>query len=294
MQILKAAKKKMVALFVFTMSVAAVSVPCAMASNPTFDVIGPHEYNLPVNYDSFNVFVQYAYYQTENRAFDSKGNDVSGPHQAKAVGLSKYVRFFTLKSVPDVGIAYEIIVPEISVQGKGVSVSGIGDPITGPAVWFKPSKNSTLGIQSFLQIPVGSQEVTDGSWKNLTSILYDWQIGNLDIDGDTGFVYQSKAHRNNAADVDPGTTFHQNLRLGYRVHKHVEPFFAYDFAVTGSSKDENGATIPNSVSREHTVGGGLMFTFSDNVSLTTRYSYGVDGVNTNRTNSINVKFCYVW
>ena len=33
----------------------------------TFDVIGPHEYELPVGFEPFNVFVQYAYVQRNNR-----------------------------------------------------------------------------------------------------------------------------------------------------------------------------------------------------------------------------------
>ena len=32
----------------------------------TFDVIGPHEYELPVGFEPFNVFVQYAYVQRNN------------------------------------------------------------------------------------------------------------------------------------------------------------------------------------------------------------------------------------
>ncbi|NVN92563.1 MAG: transporter [Desulfuromonadales bacterium] len=294
MSSLIAAKQKLILSAVACLGVLALSVPSVQASNPTLDVIGPHEYSLPVNYKSFNVFVQYAYYQSENEAFSPNGGKAPGPHTAKAVGLSKYVRFFTLDSLPNVGLAYEVILPEISVQGKGVNATGIGDPITGPAMWFKPTANSTFGIQSFLQIPMGTKDVSDGSWKCLTSFLYDIQLGKFNIDGDTGFVYQSKAHRSGLPDVDPGTTFHQNLRFGYRAHQYIEPFIAYDFGITGSAKDENGKTIANSATYEHAVGGGLMFHFSDNISLTARYSYGIDGTNTNRTNSLNIKFAYVW
>ncbi len=271
----------------------ALSVSSAKADNPTFDVIGPHEYALPVNYAPFNVFVQYAYYQSSNEQWNANGKSVGGPHLAKAVGLSKYVRFFTLKSVPDVGFAYEIIQPTVSVQGTGTDVTGFGDPITGPAAWFKPTKNSTLGIQTFLQIPVGTKNVSDHTWKNLTSILYDVQFGDFNIDGDTGLVFQSTGHTSGGPDFQPGLTFHQNLRLGYRAHKYIEPYVGYDFGMSGATKVE-GVKVANSDSYEHVIGGGLMFHFSDNISLSTRYSYGIDGQNTARTNSLNIKFAYVW
>lgn len=273
--------------FVHLSNVAASGIPLS--------VIGPHEYALPVNYESFNAVAQYAFVQTDNMAFDSTGTRISGPGTFTAVGFTKYVRFFTFKSIPDVGFAWEILQPEISVQGPGVSKSGLGDPLTGLAVWMKPSKNSTVGVQSFLSIPVGTEAVSDKTWGSLTTIVGDVQLGDFDIDGQTGFIFKSIRHQTGSDDVDPGSTFHANLRMGYRAHEYLEPFVAADYQTTGTSTDNmTGKDIPNSASNELTCGGGLMIHFTGPMSLTMRYDYGIDGKNTPVTNAFHFKFAYVW
>jgi opacity protein-like surface antigen len=274
-------------LLVYSLSAVAAGIPLS--------VIGPHEYALPVNYEPFNAVAQYSYIQTDNMAFDNTGKRVAGPGTFTAVGFTKYVRFFTLKALPDVGIAWEYLQPEISVQKAGFSASGLGDPLTGLTVWIKPSKNSTLGLQSFLSIPIGAAEVSDKTWGSLTTIIGDLQLGDVDIDGQTGFIHKSTRHQNGANDVGPGDTFHANLRLGYRAHQYLEPFLAADYQTTGSSTDQAiGTAVPNSASNEITCGGGLMFHFSDPLSLTIRYDYGLDGKNTPVTNAFHFKIVYVW
>jgi len=103
------------------------------------------------------------------------------------------------------------MIPEVSVSGPGVSVSGFADPMIGPAIWIKPSKSSTLGIQSYLQIPVGNQEVSDRTWATNTSLFGDIRFGDLNIEGDVGFIIKSTRHTTGANDVEPGSTFHVNL-----------------------------------------------------------------------------------
>ncbi|ABQ28494.1 transporter [Geotalea uraniireducens] len=266
-----------------------------VASGIPLNVIGPHEYALPVNYESFNAVAQYSYVQTDNMAFDNTGKRVGGPGTFTAVGFTKYVRFFTFKAVPDVGFAWEFLQPEISVQKAGVSATGFGDPLTGLAAWIKPSKNSTLGLQSFLSIPVGSDAVSDKTWGSLTTIFGDLQLGDVDIDGQIGYIHKSTRHQTGANDVNPGDTFHTNLRLGYRAHQYLEPFLAVDYQTTGSTTDQvTGTAVANSVSNELSCGGGLMVHFSDPLSLTIRYDYGVDGKNTPVTNAFHFKFVYIW
>ncbi len=86
-------------IFIFSSTVIAAGIPLS--------VIGPHEYALPVNYEPFNAVAQYSFIQTDNMAFDSAGKRVDGPGTFTAVGFTKYVRFFTFKSLPDVGFAWE-------------------------------------------------------------------------------------------------------------------------------------------------------------------------------------------
>ena len=269
--------------------------PSVSASGIPLNVIGPHEYALPVNYQSFNAVAQYGYVQNDGKAFVSTGARVDGPGSFTAVGFTKYVRFFTVQALPDLGFAWEFIQPEVSVQKSGLSVSGLGDPLTGYAVWIKPSENSTVGVQSFLAIPIGSDQVSDKTWGSLTTLVGDVQLGDLNIDGQVGFIYRSTRHQTGADDVDPGNAFHTNLRSAYRFHKYLEPFVALDYQKTGASKDDaTGTEIAHSDSSELSVGGGLLLPFNDNMSLTVRYDYGVDGKNTPVTNAFHFKIAYVW
>lgn len=72
----------------------------AQAANITFAVIGPHEYELPVNFDPFNVFVQYGLQNYASQAYDNSGGLVRGSKQSLFVGLSKYVYFWTSRRFP--------------------------------------------------------------------------------------------------------------------------------------------------------------------------------------------------
>ena len=267
----------------------------AGAAGIPLSVIEPHEYALPVNYEPFNAVAQYSFIQTDNSAFDAAGKRGAGPGTLTAVGFTKYVRFFAFKSLPDVGFAWEFLQTEISVQKAGASASGFGDPLTGLAVWIKPSRNSTLGLQSFLAIPVGSDAVSDKTWGSLTTIIGDLQLGDVNIDGQTGYIHKSTRHLNGANDLDPGDTFHANLRVGYRAHQYLEPFFAADYQTTGSTTDlVTGLAVPNSAGNELSCGGGLMVHFSEPLSLAMRYDYGLDGKNTTVTNAFHFKIVYTW
>ena len=281
--------------FAAALLVALALATTVAASGIPLNVIGPHEYALPVNYESFNAVAQYAYVQTDNKAFDSKGAKVSGPDTFTAVGFTKYVRFFTFKSLPDVGFAWEFLLPEISVQKTGLSATGLGDPLTGFAVWMKPGKDSTLGVQSFLSIPVGADAVSDKTWGSLTTLVGDLQLGDLNVDGQAGYIFKSLRHQTGADDVDPGSTFHANLRLGYRAHQYLEPFLAADYQTTGSSSNETtGTAIPNSASNELSAGGGLLIHFTNPMTLALRYDYGIEGKNTPVTNAFHFKVAYIW
>lgn len=270
-----------------------------MASDIGLAVIGPHEYALPVNYESFNVFVQYAFWNDDS---NGSGTAPDGLDQDTFVGLTKYVRFFTLDALPNIGLAYEVIQPEVHVSGTDYSVTALGDTITGPAAWFKPSENSTIGIQSFLQVPVGDDEVSNHAWGNLTSIFWDWQLGKLNIGGNAGFIAFSDSKKNGYK-IENGTTYHANLRLGYRVSKMFEPFLAWDYNTKDSGKyktdnnDDDGVDLKGSTvasSDEMAVGAGLMVHFSPNISMTARYTRAIDSRNVIKTDGVYFKFAYVW
>lgn len=256
----------------------------------TFDVIGPHEYELPVNFKPFNVFVQYAYVQRNDKTYDSDGSRTEGNDSTVIVGLSKYVRFWTPESNPNIGLAWEVIVPEIGIRNRRAAdpssrqLGGIGDPLTGFAIWYKPTQSSTLGFQSFVQIPVGDSDVSDTNWKNLSSLLWDVRVTEvLGWTADAGFVFQGS--RTDGS--HPGTTFHTNHRLGYRTSRLLEPFVALDYERTAKR-----GNLLESYALD--AGLGLMFHTFDNQSITLRYSTSLDGKNHSANNSANLKYAYVW
>ncbi len=256
----------------------------------TFDVIGPHEYELPVDFEPFNVFVQYATVQDNDRVFDDSGDRVDGPGSQLISGLSKYVRFWSPESNRRIGVAWEVIVPEVAIRNRGAAdaddrhVSGLGDPLTGFAIWYKARPNLTLGFQSFAQIPVGSDEISDTNWKNLSSVFWDWRVSDkLGWTGDAGFVWQSKRD----SGYKPGLSWHTNNRFGWRASRHLEPFLGIDYETSDGRQG-----VPDSWVLD--AGPGLMIHTFENQSISLRYSTSVDGENHSVNDSFNIKYAYVW
>lgn len=258
----------------------------AVQAATTFDVIGPHEYDLPAGgFKPFNVFVQYAYVQHDNKAYDTDGDRVKGSGNTSTIGLSKYVRFWTSETIPELGLAYEVIVPEIGVRkSDGGHASGIGDPLTGFAMWYKPTSTSTLGFQSFLQVPVGGNEVSDTNWKNLSSLLWDVRLTEtLGWTADAGVVIQGAKDDG----THPGTTYHTNNRFGYRATQLLEPFVGIDYEYSSSS-----STVKKSKALDLSL--GVQFHTFDNQRIAVRYAGSVYGENHSANNSVNIEYVYVW
>lgn len=259
------------------------------AAQTTFDVIGPREYELPVGFEPFNVFVQYATYQDNARAFDDDGDRVDGSGSKALTGLSKYVRFWTPASKPNIGVAWEVIVPEVSIRNMSAPagdrhISGIGDPLTGFAIWYKPSANATLGFQSFVQVPVGTERVSDTNWKNLSSFFWDWRLGeSFGWTGDAGVVWQSERD----SGFKPGLSWHTNNRFAWRASQRLEPFIGIDAETTDGRDGAPDAWVLD-------AGPGLMIHTFDNQSITLRYSTSIDGRNHSVNDSFNLKYAYVF
>ena len=239
----------------------------------------------PVDFDPFNVFVQYATVQDNDEVRDANGDKVDGPGTQQIVGLSKYVRFWSPSWNRKMGLAYEVIVPAIGVRDTdgGNYAGGIGDPLTGFAVWYKPGENSTFGLQSFLQVPVGASSVSDTNWKNLTSLLWNWKRGAFQVTGDAGFVWQDTR----TDGIRPGLTLHTNNRFAYRVSQRFEPFVALDYENT-----EANDGLPESWALDGGVG-VVLHTFS-NQSIALRYSTTLDGESHAQNDSLNLKYVYIW
>lgn len=269
------------------------SAPAA-AADITFAVIGPHEYELPVNFKPFNVFVQYGEFNDGSRQFDDTGHVVRGHGPDMFVGLSKYVHFWSFDRLPGVGFAYEVIQPEVHVTGPGPKPSGLGDTLTGPAIWFKPSARTTLGLQSFLQVPDGQHSVTNHDWADYTSLFFDVEEGRFGVTGDLGAVFRSNRHRHDAPDVDEGTSYHLNVRASYRATRRIEPFVSVDWQETGKSRLVDSTELPFSHQEDTALGAGMMIHLGKADSFTLRYSRSVEGRNVPLTNAAYLKFVHLW
>ncbi len=283
-----------------TLSLAGLAAPhgSASAADITFAVIGPREYELPVNYKDFFAFVQYGQFNSSSQYFDARGNLTSQPRQNLAVGLSKFVYFTTFDSLPGVGIAFEAILPEayLGVRGGGEQL-GFGDTIWGVATWIKPTENSTLGFQTFLQAPIGTDNFTNNYYANLSSILFDVQGERFSFTGDAGGIFRSEQNAPGQPRINPGMTFHTNLRLGYKLNEPkfpVEPFLSLDYQYnTASDLALSHLIIPNSHGQDLALGAGLAWFYDPKQSITVRYSRSVYGVNMTPTNAVYLKYVYI-
>lgn len=280
---------------------AAVAVPLAIAppavaNDIPFAVIGPQEYNLPVNFPQpFNVVVQYGEFNNTNQAWGPSGGLYRTPTYSLFEGLSKYVRFWTIDGVPNIGFAYQVIVPEVMVTGPaGFSVRGIADPLTGPVAYFKPTPNSTIGVEPLVGIPIGESQISNHYWEFLPVVFYDFQADPFSFTGQSGAILRSIQTAPDTPRVNQGTTFFTSLRLGWKATKFWEPFLAFDWQTTSAAKYAyiGGEAAP--ANAETALGVGVMAHFSPVASLTLRYSRGVEGYNTSLTNAGYLKFAYVW
>jgi len=164
----------------------------AHAADIPLAIIGPHEYDLPVDFKPFNVLVQYGDGNVAGNTYDSGGRRQPTGGSHTWAGMTKYVHFRSFDALPHVGFAFEVIQSESFVLAQGKDYGGLGPTIVGPAVWFKPNAHSTFGIQTFMQTPVGTRDALSPSyWSNLSSFMFDYEWKHFSFDGDLGAIVAS-------------------------------------------------------------------------------------------------------
>lgn len=264
------------------------------AEDITFGVIGPHEYDLPVDFKPFNALVQYGEYNDGLRAYDDQGRRAQGPNTDLVVGLTKYVHFWSFDKLPGVGFAYEYIQPEVRLTGPGLKASGFGDPLTGFAVWIKPSKHSTLGVQSFASVPVGAREVTNDYWANYSSVFFDIEHPLGSIGGDVGAIFRGNRHNGRDPDIAEGNSYHANIRTSLKTKTPFEPFLSFDWQKNDASRYRDGLGLASLAGHDVALGAGTVVTLTKKVAITARYSRSVDGRNVTGTNAAYLKFALIF
>lgn len=261
----------------------------AWAEDITFAVIGPQEYNLPVDYKPFTAIVAYGEYNNSLRQYDDHGHEVAGPDTDLFVSTTKFVRFFTIPGLRGVGFAAEYIQPIVHSSGRGFENSGIGDPLIGGAAWIKPTANSTLGFQTFASVPAGMDAVSGHAWANYSSFFADWQGRRVALTGDAGVIFRGDRDHGSAPRIDQGISYHVNLRASYRPGGPLEPFVAFDWQKNDRSLYAHGLGIASPAGHDTALGAGTMIALSKKTSLTLRYSRSIDGRNVPITNAAYVK-----
>lgn len=271
----------------------ALAVP-ADAEDIIFAGISPHEYDLPVDFGSFDAFVQYGEYNKGSHRYDADGRRERGPDTDLVVGLTKYGHFWSIDSLPGVGFAYLYIQPEARVTGPGFKASGFGDPLTGVAAWMKPSKNSTLGVQTYVSIPVGNDQVTSDYWANFTSVFFDIEHPLGSIGGNVGAVFKGNRNNGVAPVIDEGNSYHANIRASLKASRLIEPFLAFDWQKNDASRYRDDAGLASPAGHDTALGVGTMLHFSAKTSFALRYSRSIDGRNVTGTNAAYMKFAHIF
>lgn len=274
---------------------AAVLSNSAHASNIPFSAIGPHEYTLPLNFRPYLEFVQSVETNNDQTSFDSGGNTRDKTSGHTLTTSTKLAYLFQIQGLRKVGFEAEAILPASRVTDGPDATTGIGDPITGLAVWTKPTKNSVIGLQDYFVLPLGDRAFSSAHTSNIISLLGDYVAGRWDFDGDLGVIAPlSYTARSDQPAQRAGNVYFANLRISYRLSRPFEPFTGLDWKNTaGAWLVNNGRAVPASNGHELAALAGLMWHLPSG-SLSASWHYGVSGRNVIRTDGLLLRWIYAF
>lgn len=132
---------------------AAAGIPFATDPPRTWQFISDFE-------EPYSSFGQNIQWNNDTRSYDSQGRKVAGAGTDTFVGLSTLIRYRKVEGLPRVGFSASLTVPLVRVQGNQFSASGVGDPLLGLLTWYNPKPTTTLGMQVYVQVPVGQNSVS--------------------------------------------------------------------------------------------------------------------------------------
>lgn len=287
--------KKIVASTTAVLAMGTISAPALAAVPPTYSVISPSEFNLPVPEPGKGIgfFFQNAIYTDDTERYDDDGNKVDNPGADNTVvGISRFGRVFSLEATPNVGYFWEVLIPEVHVDLAGHnddSVSGIADPLVAFTTFTRPTDNFLIGLENFFTAPIGDNELSFDYYSYQPNVIFDYQSQTgFGIDGLVGFAFKTTNDSNGA---DPGTDFYVDLRFRYKLNDWITPAVSYDYQRTwGQNGPDAGGNKSVKDSYQHIVGGGAQFTVTDSIYGSLAYRIGVDGQNMTRVNGPYARF----
>jgi len=253
-----------------------------------YSVIGTNEFNLPVQYEPFNAFLSYNVFRDEGKSWDGQS-----AARSTLLSVEKYARFFKIDALPKVGFLWEAVVGAGSATNKdNTSNTGLIDAQTGFLAWIRPTDNLTTGLEYFVYLPFGSNELSGHSIDNSIAFTTNYKVGQFTLDGDIGYKIKGD-YKNNGVNTEQGDTVFANLVLAYQFLKNIEPMLKVDFQATGSGRDKM-TNIKTSGSEELAGGIGNHFILTEKLSGDIWYSHGLTGRNTTKTNSALMRIVYVF
>jgi hypothetical protein len=175
----------------------------------------------------------------------------------------------------------------VHIDGTGINKTGFGDTLVGPAVWVKPTRNTTIGFQTFASVPVGSGSITNHYWANYSSFFFDWEVRkHLSLTGDAGGIFRGRQEIVEGPNIKPGNSYHANVRASWRSKSIFEPFVAFDWQKNKKSQIVGGPDVEFSDGHDTSLGIGTLVAVNKKLSVVARYSRSIDGRNVPTTNAV--------
>lgn len=241
----------------------------------------PHYWDLPTDFDNSFVFPgQTMYYSSSDKSYNAKGDKVTDPagKTDTLFGFTIIPYFFKFDKSSDWAYALSLNTYEFRMSTpSGVVANGVGSVIPSFEAWTKPTKDSTIGYDILLSTPFSlSSSLDSKAWDLYVRGFYDLNINNWNIEGIVG--YQTTFPESGSK---PKDQYHFNGRLGYDFKGvtpaglRVTPYVSTDYQVN----EGNTAHLLN-------VGGGVLFTNKNFVSVSVGYSKSVKGQNMPETNAV--------
>jgi len=260
----------------------------AEASVIPYSVIGVHEFDLPVKYDPFNVILSYNIYNDDR-------NTYSGPSSQTEtlLTINKFAHFFKVDALPKVGFLWEVVLGAGHVTlADDNSVSGMIDPQVGVVSWVRPLPNWTTALEYWLYVPFGSNEISNHAIDNSVAFLTNYTLGGFTFDADFGYKLRGDSHHAGVRQ-ERGDQFFGNASVAYKFFPNVEPLVKVDYVTGGHGKDLGTGAIIGS-SNELAVGIGNHFSLTQKLGADVWYLRGIEGRNNIKTDSVYVKFAYIF
>lgn len=260
---------------------------------PPIEIVGPNEWQLPYFTTPTNIFMQTGVYQTNNRSYDGSGNSVKGPGGTTVEGITRFAHAWATDG-DNLGMFWEALVPEVwASQPNGNDVSGIGDPIFDFTVYKKPTKDSLIGFQNLVSIPVGSSEVSNHAWIEMPGLIANYAVGKWDFNGTFGAGFFSSASSPGCGlancNLDLGNIYYADIAAGYYITPNVELALMDTWQITepGRVRATNAYIRGGYV---NDIAPTIRINFRPTTWLTVWYYKSTDGSASTKTNALMFRF----